>query len=123
MDIMKIKISERLFASMRTGHGLIAALLLLPALCAAAIEFPQLTGRVVDNADMLSAGAKVKLTQQLTEHEQATGNQIVVVTLPDLQGYTIEEFGYQLGRHWGVGQQDKNNGVLLLVARAERKVR
>jgi uncharacterized protein len=104
-------------------RGLIAAVLLLPALCAAAIEFPRLSGRVVDNADMLSVETRIRLAQQLTEHELATTNQVVVVTLPDLQGYTIEEFGYQLGRHWSIGQKGKNNGVLLLVAQTERKVR
>lgn len=104
-------------------RGCIAVFLLLPALCAAAIKFPQLSGRVVDDAGMLSPAAEQALTEQLAAHEQATTNQIVVVTLPDLQGYTIEEFGYQLGRHWGIGQKGKDNGVVLLVAKAERKVR
>lgn len=108
---------------MRMPRGLIAVLLLLPALCAAAPELPALTGRVVDNADMLSAAAEQALTQQLAAHEQTTGNQIVVVTLPDLQGYTVEDFGYQLGRHWGIGRKENDNGALLLVAAAERKVR
>ncbi|MDH3643944.1 MAG: TPM domain-containing protein, partial [Gammaproteobacteria bacterium] len=89
----------------------------------AAPEFPKLTGRVVDQADMLSAQAEQQITALSAAHEQATGNQVVVATLPDLQGYTIEEFGYQLGRTWGIGQKDKNNGVLLLIAKAERKVR
>jgi uncharacterized protein len=102
----------------------VAALLLLPALlCAATPEFPALDGRVVDKAGMLSAGVEQALTRQLATHEQATTHQIMVVTLPDLQGYTIEDFGYRLGRHWGIGQQEKDNGVLLLVAAAERKVR
>ncbi len=104
-------------------RGLIAAFLLTPALCAAAIEFPRLSGRVVDNAGLLSPASEEALTQQLAAHEQATTNQIVVVTLPGLQDYTIEDFGYQLGRHWGIGQKDKNNGVLLLVAPTEREVR
>lgn len=108
---------------MRMPRGVIAVLLLLPALCAAAPEFPALTGRVVDKAGMLSADVEQALTQQLAEHEQATTNQIVVVTLPDLQGYTIEDFGYQLGRHWGIGRKESDNGALLLVAAAERKVR
>jgi uncharacterized protein len=97
--------------------------LLLPAICAAEIRFPELTGRVVDNANLINAQLEATLTAQLVEHENATSNQIVVVTLPDLQGYTIEEYGYQLGRHWAIGQKDKNNGVLLIVAKQERKVR
>ncbi len=96
---------------------------LLAFYCVAEIVFPKLTGRVVDNAGMLDANTQRELTQLLTEHENATTNQVVVVTLDDLQGYTIEEFGYRLGREWGIGQKDKNNGVLLLVAKSERKVR
>jgi uncharacterized protein len=56
-------------------------------------------------------------------HQRATGNQVVVVTVNDLQGYDIADYGYQLGRHWGVGQKGKDNGVLLIVAKTERKVR
>jgi uncharacterized protein len=89
----------------------------------AAPEFPKLTGRVVDRADMLSVQTERQLTALSAAHEQATGNQVVVATLPDLQGYPIEQFGYQLGRTWGIGQKDENNGVLLLIAKAERKIR
>jgi uncharacterized protein len=86
-------------------------------------KFPPLSGRVVDTAGLLDAGAAQQLEAQLSAFEQASGIQLVVVTLPDLQGYEIEEFGYQLGRFWGIGQKGKNNGVLLIVAQAERKVR
>lgn len=89
----------------------------------AAPTFPDLTGRVVDDANMLSGSAQQQLTSELQAFEQQTGNQFVVVTLPNLQGYTIEDFGYQLGRHWGIGQKGKDNGVLLIVAKQERKVR
>ncbi len=86
-------------------------------------DFPPLTGRVVDGADLLGSLAKRQLTEQLAAHEAATTNQVVVVTLASLQGRTIEEFGYRLGRHWGIGQKGRDNGVLLIVAPAERKVR
>jgi len=89
----------------------------------AAIEFPKLTGRVVDNASLLSASTEQTLIGKLAGYEQSTTNQIVVVTLESLQGYTIEDFGYQLGRHWGIGQKEKDNGALLIVAPKERKVR
>ncbi|HZC45526.1 MAG TPA: TPM domain-containing protein, partial [Candidatus Acidoferrum sp.] len=56
-------------------------------------------------------------------HERATREQVVVVTLDSLQGLTIEDYGYQLGRHWGIGQKGINNGVLLIVAPKEHKVR
>ena len=89
----------------------------------AAINFPKLTGQVVDNADLLSRSTETKLAQQLAAHENATSNQVVVVTLKDLQGYSIEEYGYQLGREWGIGQKGEDNGVLLIIAKAERKIR
>ena len=89
----------------------------------AAIEFPALTGRVVDNAGMLSAADERSIGGVLKAHEEATSNQVVVVTIDSLKGYSIEEYGYQLGRHWGIGQKDNNNGVLLIVARNDRKVR
>jgi len=59
----------------------------------------------------------------LAEHERATGDQVVVVTLASLQRYPIEEYGYELGRYWGIGQKGKNNGALLIVAPNEHKVR
>lgn len=86
-------------------------------------DFPELTGRVVDRADLLAPAVEARLGQMLQAHEQSTTEQVVVVTLPDLQGYPIEDFGYQLGRHWGIGQKGEDNGALLIVARDERKVR
>ena len=68
--------------------------------------FPKLTGRVVDEANMISPAATQQINGMLASHEAASKNQVVVVTVPDLQGYAIEEFGYQLGRHWGIGQKD-----------------
>ncbi|GAA3947742.1 TPM domain-containing protein [Allohahella marinimesophila] len=90
---------------------------------AAEPEFPELTGRVVDQADMLPPPAEARVSQLLQNHEAATTEQLVVVTLPDLQGQAIEEFGYQLGRAWGIGQADSSNGALLIVAKEERKIR
>lgn len=104
----------------------IATLSLLWMLCSAALAapaFPELSGRVVDNAEMLSPQAERRLTERLAGHERAGGNQVVVVTVPDLGGETIEEYGYQLGRHWGIGQEGEDNGVLLIVAEQERRVR
>jgi uncharacterized protein len=86
-------------------------------------QFPALSGRVVDRAELLDAPTEARLTQLLAAHEQASSEQLVVVTLANLQGVAIEEFGYQLGRHWGIGQKGKDNGALLLVARDERKLR
>lgn len=110
---------------MRLAYRSWLILLLLPlaTLSRAQPEFPELTGRVVDNAGLLSPAVIQQLTQQLAAHEQQTSNQVVVVTLPGLQGHAIEDYGYQLGRHWGIGQKDTNTGVLLIVAPTERKVR
>ena len=87
------------------------------------LDFPELTGRVVDQADLLDRATESRLSEQLAAHEEATTEQLVVATLPDLQGVTIEEYGYQLGRHWGIGQEEEDNGALLIVAPNERKVR
>ncbi len=88
----------------------------------AAQDFPELTGRVVDQADILSEGEEVSLTQELAGIELRTGRQLVVATVPSLQGYPIEDFGYQLGRTWGIGSEEEDNGVVLLVAPEERQV-
>jgi uncharacterized protein len=111
--------------SPRAGQ-LLAALIL--ALAAVAIvhaqpHFPPLTGRVVDRADMLDPSVEARLTRMLAAHEQATTEQIVVVTLQNLQGYGIEEYGYQLGREWGIGQRGEDNGALLIIAEDERSIR
>jgi uncharacterized protein len=85
--------------------------------------FPKLDGRVVDTANLLSSSAKEKLTNILKEHEDKTSNQIVVVTLKSLNDYEIEDYSYQLGRFWGIGQKDLNNGVLLVISMEEKKLR
>ncbi len=87
------------------------------------INFPALSGRVVDEAGILDSPARAALTRSLADLEDKTTDQLVVVTVKSLQGNTIETYGYQLGRHWQIGQQGKNNGVLLIVAPGERKVR
>lgn len=89
----------------------------------AAPTFPALTGRVVDDAHILSDQAKTDLDQKLSSLEAKTSRQLVVVTLPSLQGYEISDYGYQLGRAWGIGQAKLNNGVLFIVAPNEHKVR
>lgn len=88
-----------------------------------AAELPRLTGRVVDNAHVLKPGTIAKITAALAEHEKATSNQVVVVTVPSLDGLSIEDYGLALGRGWHIGQKDKNNGAILIVAPNERKMR
>jgi len=88
-----------------------------------ALTFPALTGRVVDEANILDAATRQTLSDKVAAVEAKSGDQIVVVTLKSLQGTSIEEYGYQLGRHWGIGEKTRNNGALLIVAPNERKVR
>ena len=102
---------------------LILLLILASPALASEPKFPPLTGRVVDDAGVLDTWTQSELTDMLAAHEGATGEQVVVVTLDSLQGYTIEDYGYQLGRHWGIGQKGKNDGALLIVAPKEHKVR
>jgi uncharacterized protein len=85
--------------------------------------FPPLTGRVVDAANVLDAATRARLDEKLAALEAKTTTQLVVATLPSLQGYEIEDFGYRLGRAWGIGQKGANNGAILIIAPKERAVR
>lgn len=87
------------------------------------LNFPALTGRVVDQAGILSPAVKEELESALADHENNTTNQVVVVTIKNLGGVNISEYSLKLGRYWGIGQKDKNNGVLLVVAPNDRRVR
>lgn len=90
---------------------------------AAEPTFPKLTGRVTDAAGVLPIEMAAALEAKLKALEDTTGNQLVVATVPDLQGYEIDEYGYQLGRAWGIGQKGTNNGAILLIAPTQRKLR
>jgi uncharacterized protein len=87
------------------------------------LTFPALTGRVVDEAELLDATDRAALTESLASLEAKTTDQLVIVTLKSLQGTSIEDYGYQLGRRWQIGLKDKNTGVLVIVVANERKVR
>ena len=85
--------------------------------------FPELTGRVVDNAQILTTSQKSTLSSILENHEKETSNQIVIVTLKSLADYDIADYGYQLGRYWKIGQENKNNGILLIISMSDKKIR
>lgn len=102
---------------------LLLTLLLAIGGAAHAQTFPPLSGRVVDAANLLSPEQEAQLTQLSAQVEQASSRQFVVATIPDLQGYPIEDYGYKLGRNWNIGQKGANNGIILIVAPAEHKVR
>ena len=85
--------------------------------------FPKLTGRVVDQVQLLTPAQVVDISSKSEALEAASGRQFVVATVNSLEGRTIEDYGYRLGRTWAIGAKDKDDGVILLVAPAERKVR
>lgn len=90
---------------------------------AAQPEFPQLSGRVVDEAEIIPAGLEAELTAKLEALEKQSQRQLVIATVPSLQDYEIGDYGYQLGRAWGIGDEERNDGIILLVAPNERRVR
>ena len=89
----------------------------------AAAPLPALTGRIVDQANVLPPLVEADLAQLSQQHETKTGDQLVVVTVKSLDGEAIEDFGVRLGRAWKIGQADKDNGVILIVAPNDRDVR
>ncbi len=105
------------------GKLIFAAGVLACLAASAPPRFPPLTGRVVDEAGLLSEQTRASLERQLARHEAATSEQVVVAFLSSLRGYPIEEYGVQLARHWGIGKAKQNNGVVLIVAPNEHEVR
>jgi uncharacterized protein len=113
-------------ASRRASRGFLAGLL-VAALCVAtaalALTFPALSGRVVDQANIIPADTRGAIEQKLADLEAKSGIQLVVATVSSLEGQEIEPYANQLFREWKLGEKAKNNGVLLLVAPNERRVR
>jgi uncharacterized protein len=101
----------------------LACLVFLATAALAQPKFPPLSGRIVDEVGLLSADDKHALEDELKALEEKSTDQLVVYIARSLGGYPIEDFGYRLGRFWQIGQKDKNNGVILIVAPNERKVR
>ena len=118
---------------MKAPIAVLALLALLLASCGggggapggegAAVQYPRLTGRVVDSADLLNPAQEAALTAKLEALQRASSRQLVVVTIPNLQGRSIDDYGVGLGRFWRIGQSAANNGTLLIVAVAEKKIR
>jgi len=101
---------------------LLILLFAFPALCGA-LEIPALSGRVNDYAGMLSPAAVQTLEQRLAELEQSDSTQVVVLTVPTIDGENIEQFGIRVAEAWRIGQKGLDNGAILLIAKQERKVR
>jgi uncharacterized protein len=102
---------------------LLLTILFLMPLPLLALDVPQLTGRVNDYAGMLSPEAVARLEQKLAGFEREQSTQIVVLTIPSLQGAEIDDFSIRVAEQWKIGQTGKDNGVLLILAKAEHKVR
>ncbi len=85
--------------------------------------FPQLTGRVVDDAHLLQPAEISALDAKLAALETQSQRQVVVVTVPSLGGDDIDDYGYKLGRAWGIGNKQRNDGLLLIIAPNEHKMR
>ncbi|WP_444898020.1 TPM domain-containing protein [Microbulbifer sp. SSSA005] len=105
----------------------LAITILIALVCAltawADVQFPALSGRVVDQGELLKADERYQLTELIQQYERDSDNQLVVATIPELQDITIEEYANQLARKWKLGKKDKDNGVLFLIAPNDRKVR
>ena len=108
-------------------RGAIVLLLLLglagPTGVCAQPQVPELTGRVVDNADLLAPQTERVLASRLQAHADSTSNQVAVLTIESLQGAVLEQFSLRVARAWALGQEEFDNGVLLLVAEQERDIR
>ncbi len=104
-------------AATGAGRGILAILtLLILAAPLRAQTFPAFTGFVVDAANVLPPATKADLTARLDQLQQRTGRQLVVATIPDLQGHDLADYGNKLLRAWGVGLKDVNNGAILFIA-------
>jgi uncharacterized protein len=105
-------------SELRTPNSQLA---LVPA--AAAADVPQVRGYVNDYANMMSPGTRSTLESELKAFEQSDSTQLVVLTVPTLDGEPVEAYAIKVAEAWKVGQKGKDNGILLLVASKERKIR
>jgi uncharacterized protein len=109
---------------MRTALRLtLITAILSVAVIAAGSNIPFLTGRVTDNAQILTADTRQALTESLKAHEDRTGNQIAVLTVPALEGESIEDYAVAVFKEWKLGQKGKDNGILVIVAPKDRRMR
>jgi len=97
-------------------------ILLILACPAAAQNFPPLTGRVVDQAGLLRPEQELDITSKLAALESQSGRQFVVATVNSMDGVEIADYSYRLGRHWKIGDEKRDDGVVMVVAPKERKV-
>jgi uncharacterized protein len=99
-----------------------AAIFMVCSAIGHAQTFPALSGRVVDQANLLDPAQEAAITAKLETLETQSRRQMVVATVSSLEGYDEEDYGYRLGRFWGIGSKERNDGLLLLVAPNDRRV-
>lgn len=115
-------IRDRIFAA--SAVRLVAFFLfLMTPLFGHALNVPKLTGYVNDYANMISPSAKAELERGIRAFEQSDSTQIVILTIPSLEGEAIEDFNIKVAESWKIGQKGKDNGVIVVVARQEKKIR
>jgi uncharacterized protein len=110
-------------ASLRLAAVVLAAVLLVLPGLAQARTVPPLTGRVQDEAALLSPDARQRIDGMLFAYQQQTGHQLALLTVPSLEGDSLEEFSIRVVEAWQLGDKQRDDGVLLLVSVAERKLR
>ena len=119
--------ASRLKTAMGLRNALFVAVAALFALAvtalAAGLKYPDLVGRVTDQAGLLTPADHAEIESQLAALEQTSTDQLAVVTVKSLEGYAIEDYGIGLAGKWGIGQKGKDNGILLIVAPNDREVR
>ncbi|HEX6200174.1 MAG TPA: TPM domain-containing protein, partial [Thermoanaerobaculia bacterium] len=103
--------------------AVLALVLALLAAAAAAKEVPYLSGRVVDEAGIVPPDAAARIEETLRAFEEETGAQVAVLTVPSLEGEVLEDYSLKVAETWGLGREDRDDGVLLLVARDDRQLR
>lgn len=101
----------------------VVAVTIAAATAFALAPVPRLTGRVVDEAGILDASQEAQISGSLEAFEKSTTTQIAVLTVPSLEGEAIEQYAMRVAEAWKIGQADKDNGVLLVVAPSDRQVR
>ena len=104
-------------------QALIVIFLLTIAAASAALEVPQLRGRVSDYANVLQPDQASALESQLAQLERDTGHQVAVLTVPTLDGEDIEGFSIRVAESWKIAKKGFDNGVILLVAVKDRRLR
>ncbi len=112
-----------IFPRLRRVPRLLVCLLALAVPLAAELAVPFLSGRVNDNANMIPADAKLRIEQKLAAFEQQTGAQVAVLTIPSLEGEPVEDFSLRVVEAWKLGKKGKDNGVLFLISKQDRRMR